>query len=81
MTFDDYRTGSFFDEMFDADGEPRPPARGLVQLIEAMGEGELGRRQQSAEAADDKRSAANDGHVARVDDGRKFGEGVDLRRE
>ena len=49
MTFDDYRTGSFFDEMFDAGGAPRPPARALVQLIEAMGEGELGRRQQSAE--------------------------------
>ena len=49
MRFARYQTGSFFDEMFESDCAPRPAARALVQLIEAMGAGELQRRQQSAE--------------------------------
>src|SRR6202158_6300192 len=51
MRFEQYQTGPFFDEMFDASAEPRPAARALVQLIEAMSDGELLRRQQSAERA------------------------------
>ena len=51
MRFADYQTGSFFDEMFEAGGEPRAAARALVQLLETMTDGELLRRQQSAERA------------------------------
>src|ERR1700731_3442813 len=51
MRFKLYQTGAFFDEMFEAGCEPRAAARGLVQLIEAMTDGELLRRQQSAEPA------------------------------
>src|SRR3954471_17675883 len=51
MRFARYQPGSFFDEMFNADCEPRTAARALVQLIEAMSDGELLRRQQSAERA------------------------------
>src|SRR6202795_1964005 len=51
MKFQHYQTGAFFDEMFDAGCEPRAAARALVQLIEAMTDGELLRRQQSAERA------------------------------
>ena len=51
MRFEQYQTGHFFDEMFEAGGDPRPAARALVQLIETMTDGELLRRQQSAERA------------------------------
>jgi len=49
MRFEHYQTGVFFDEMFEAGCEPRAAARALVQLIETMTDGELLRRQQSAE--------------------------------
>jgi uncharacterized circularly permuted ATP-grasp superfamily protein len=49
MRFAGYQTGSFFDEMFESNAAPRPAARALVQLIEAMSAGELLRRQQTAE--------------------------------
>src|ERR1700719_1583015 len=51
MNFEHYRTGRFCDDMFEAGGQPRAAARTLVQLIEAMTDGELLRRQQSAERA------------------------------
>src|SRR4051794_18396457 len=51
MRFEDYQTGSFFDEMFETGGEPRPAARALAQLLETISDGELLRRQQSAERA------------------------------
>src|ERR1700674_3691906 len=51
MNFEHYSPGRFFDEMFEAGGEPRAAARALVQLIQAMTDGELLRRQQSAERA------------------------------
>ena len=51
MRFEQYQTGGFFDEMFEPGGEPRAAARSLVQLIETMTDGELPRRQQSAERA------------------------------
>src|SRR6266436_2125820 len=49
MRFEHYQTDAFFDEMFEGGCEPRAAAKALVQLIEAMGDGELLRRQQSAE--------------------------------
>jgi len=51
MRFDRYDPGGFFDEMFLADGRPRPEAKLLVQTIESLPEGELLRRQQAAEGA------------------------------
>ena len=51
MRFTHYEPGDFFDEMFDADGEPRSAARALAQFIETLPDGELLRRQQSAERA------------------------------
>ena len=51
MKFEHYQTGPFFDEMFETGCEPRAAARALVQLIETMTDGELLRRQQSAERA------------------------------
>jgi uncharacterized circularly permuted ATP-grasp superfamily protein len=51
MRFEHYQTGPFFDEMFEAGGEPRAAARALAQLLETMTDGELLRRQQSAERA------------------------------
>ena len=44
MRFEHYQTGSFFDEMFEAGGQPRPAARALAQLLETMTDGELLRR-------------------------------------
>ena len=51
MRFAHYETGNFFDEMFDGHREPRSAARALSQLIETLPDGELLRRQQSAERA------------------------------
>ena len=51
MRFADYEPGNFFDEMFEGTREPRSAARALSQLIETLPEGELLRRQQSAERA------------------------------
>ena len=33
MLFNSYQTDGFYDEMFDADGEPRPEARLLLETI------------------------------------------------
>src|SRR3984893_11268845 len=51
MRFSHYEIGDFFDEMFDANREPRSSARALSQFIETLPDGELIRRQQSAERA------------------------------
>src|SRR5882757_4712987 len=51
MRFEGYQPGTFFDEMFDPDCAPRDAARALIQLIEGMTDGELLRRQRSAERA------------------------------
>ncbi len=51
MRFERYQPGTFFDEMFDRDCAPRGAARALIQLIEGMTDGELLRRQRSAERA------------------------------
>jgi uncharacterized circularly permuted ATP-grasp superfamily protein len=51
MKFKSYQTDGFFDEMFLADGQPRPSASLLVERIEALSEGELRLRQQAADLA------------------------------
>ena len=51
MRFADYEPGDFFDEMFDPTGQAREPARALAQFVETLPDGELLRRQRSAERA------------------------------
>jgi uncharacterized circularly permuted ATP-grasp superfamily protein len=49
-TFRDYDPGDFFDELFAADGTPRPGAKLLVEKIESLPPGDLAMRQKAAEA-------------------------------
>jgi uncharacterized circularly permuted ATP-grasp superfamily protein len=51
MRFADYVTDGCFDEMFDEHSHAREMARPLVQFMETLPDGELMRRQQSAERA------------------------------
>lgn len=51
MNFNNYDCGGHYDELFTAEGKPRPGARLLVQIIESLADGELLRRQRSAEQA------------------------------
>jgi uncharacterized circularly permuted ATP-grasp superfamily protein len=51
MRFDKYDLDGFFDEMFLAEGRPRPEAKLLAHTIDSLPEGELLRRQQAAEGA------------------------------
>jgi uncharacterized circularly permuted ATP-grasp superfamily protein len=51
MRFADYSPGEFFDEMFDDRLQPRATARPIIDFMETLAEGELQRRQQSAERA------------------------------
>jgi uncharacterized circularly permuted ATP-grasp superfamily protein len=51
MKFADYRTDDCFDEMFDDHAQPRAVARALIHFMETLPDGELLRRQQSAERA------------------------------
>jgi uncharacterized circularly permuted ATP-grasp superfamily protein len=51
MRFATYDPGEFFDEMFESTHAPRSAARALTHLIETLPDGELLRRQQSAERA------------------------------
>src|ERR1700730_6669058 len=51
MRFADYSTAGCFDEMFDEPSQPRAAAQPLIQFMETLPEGELLRRQQSAERA------------------------------
>jgi len=51
MKFQDYDSLGFFDEWMEGPGAPRPEARLLVKMMESLPEGELLRRQQSAERA------------------------------
>ena len=51
MRFGQYDTGGFFDEMFGDHQVPRPAAKALVHVIDALPDGELLRRQRSAERA------------------------------
>ncbi len=49
LTFDDYDTGGFYDELLDEHGRPRPGAEILVHRIDELPDGELLQRQQIAE--------------------------------
>ncbi|MGD9333310.1 MAG: circularly permuted type 2 ATP-grasp protein [Desulfobacterales bacterium] len=49
-TFGTYDPGDFFDELIDADGNPRPGAQLLVKKIESLPPGDLAMRQKAAEA-------------------------------
>ena len=51
MLFDGYATDGFHDEMFDADGTPRPCAQLLFERIASVGDAEIRRYQQAAEQA------------------------------
>ncbi|MBE0617107.1 MAG: circularly permuted type 2 ATP-grasp protein [Proteobacteria bacterium] len=51
MDFRSYDTEGFYDELFQADGTPRPGARLVVERIESLPEGEVLRRQVAAEQA------------------------------
>ncbi|MFP4641804.1 MAG: circularly permuted type 2 ATP-grasp protein [Dehalococcoidia bacterium] len=51
MISDGYRVESFYDELFASDGQPRPSARPLIDRINTLPNGELERRQRTAEAA------------------------------
>jgi len=49
MTFDSYSTEGFYDEMFEANGLPRPSAIALIERINSLAEGDIKRRQHTAE--------------------------------
>jgi uncharacterized circularly permuted ATP-grasp superfamily protein len=51
LRFDGYTTDGFHDELFLADGSPRPEALALVERIEGLADGELVRRHHAAERA------------------------------
>jgi uncharacterized circularly permuted ATP-grasp superfamily protein len=51
MLFAGYEAGNWYDELFEADGRPRPEAQMLISIIESQPEGEFGRLQESANAA------------------------------
>ena len=51
MRFAHYDAGEFFDEMFGEHCKPRPIAEALVHFVDALPDGELLRRQRSAERA------------------------------
>ncbi|MEO6036352.1 MAG: circularly permuted type 2 ATP-grasp protein [Verrucomicrobiota bacterium] len=51
MKFRDYNLGGFFDEMIGEDGSPRLAVRHLARNLEALPDGELIRRQKSADRA------------------------------
>jgi uncharacterized circularly permuted ATP-grasp superfamily protein len=50
MRLDGYQTDEFFDEMFEAAGQPRPGARLLSDMLQTLPEEEVARRQRAAEA-------------------------------
>lgn len=49
MLFNSYQTDGFYDEMFDAEGKPRPEARLLLETLESLEDGQLLRSQNAAE--------------------------------
>ena len=50
VTFKNYDTGGFYDELIDEKGHPRPGAQLLVDKIESLPEGDLTMRQKAAES-------------------------------
>jgi len=51
MKFDGYCTDSFYDELFEADEQPRPCALPIIDRINSLASDEIERRQRAAEAA------------------------------
>ena len=51
MKFRDYNLEGFFDEMIGENGRPRDSVRHLARNLEALPDGELIRRQKSADRA------------------------------
>ncbi|MCR5261594.1 MAG: circularly permuted type 2 ATP-grasp protein [Candidatus Gastranaerophilales bacterium] len=51
MRFETYKTEGFYDELFFENGEPRPCAEPLIETINELPDGELQRRQKTAEAS------------------------------
>lgn len=49
MDFSHYKTDNFYDELFQADGQPRELARSLIEALDRLPRGELRKRQDSAE--------------------------------
>ena len=49
-TFSTYDPEEYYDELFDADGRPRPGAQLLVDMIESLPPGDLAMRQKAAES-------------------------------
>lgn len=50
QTFKSYDPEDYYDELIDADGNPRPGARLLIDKIDSLPEGDLALRQKEAEA-------------------------------
>ena len=51
FNLENYESAGFYDEIFQADGEPRPGARILTDKLKRLPAGELQRRQKAAELA------------------------------
>src|ERR1700682_4708949 len=51
LRFHEYDTEGFYDEMFEADGQPRPRGELLARRLKSLSEGELTRRQKAADLA------------------------------
>ena len=51
VQFNDYEPGNFYDELFVAQGEPRPDAMPLVNRIDSLSREEVQRRQAAAQIA------------------------------
>ncbi|MBP9866444.1 MAG: circularly permuted type 2 ATP-grasp protein [Candidatus Omnitrophica bacterium] len=49
MDFSHYKTDDFYDELFQADGQPRELAKSLIAALDRLPKGELRKRQESAE--------------------------------
>jgi uncharacterized circularly permuted ATP-grasp superfamily protein len=49
MDFSHYKTDDFYDELFQADGQPRELAKSLIEALDRLPRGELRKRQDSAE--------------------------------
>jgi uncharacterized circularly permuted ATP-grasp superfamily protein len=49
VDFESYEAGAFYDEMFEAEGRPRPYARLLIETIQNLSDGQLLRYQDAAD--------------------------------
>lgn len=49
LHFNGYATDGFYDELFDADGNPRPEAKPLIERLNCLAPGDILRRQAAAE--------------------------------